>query len=95
MTNEIVQFSISTETQTHMIKKLTKLKQGNQLLKDFWSKFVTWKELSGYNKVMLVGLFKKGIYPVLAQKLVEISQLKNSNSLEDWYEKVLSFERSR
>jgi len=35
MTNEIVQFFISMETQTHMIKKLTKLKQGNRLLKDF------------------------------------------------------------
>jgi len=32
MTNEIAQFFISTETQTHVIKKLTKLKQENQLL---------------------------------------------------------------
>jgi len=65
MTNEMAQFFISTETQTHAIKKLTKLKQGNQLLEDFWSEFVTWKELSGYNKVALVGLFKKGIHPAL------------------------------
>jgi len=57
--------------------------------------FVTWKELSGYNKVVLVGLFKKGIYPALARKLVEIGQLRNSDSLNKWYEKVLSFERSR
>jgi len=64
--DEMVQFFISIETQTHVIKKLTKLKQGNQLLKDFWSKFVTWKELSEYNKVTLVGLFKKGIYLALA-----------------------------
>jgi len=63
--DKIVQFFISTETQTHAIEKLTKLKQGNRLLKDFWSKFVTWKELSGYNKVALVGLFKKGIHPAL------------------------------
>jgi len=39
--DEIVQFFISTETQTHVIEKLVKLKQGNQLLEDFWSKFVT------------------------------------------------------
>ena len=60
------------ETQTHAIEKLVKLKQENQLLEDFWSEFVTWKELSGYNKVALVGLFKKGIHPALARKLVEI-----------------------
>jgi len=51
MTNEIAQFFISTETQTYVIDKLTKLKQGNRLLEDFWSEFVTWKELSGYNEV--------------------------------------------
>jgi len=42
-----------------------------------------------------VGLFKKGIHLALAQKLVKISQLRNSDSLDNWYEKVLSFERSR
>jgi len=41
ITNEIAQFFISTETQTHMIEKLTKLKQVNQLLEDFWSEFIT------------------------------------------------------
>jgi len=79
----------------HAIDKLNKLRQGNQSLKDFWSEFVTWKELSGYNKVALVGLFKKGIYLALVQKLVEIGQLRNSDLLDNWYEKVLSFERSR
>ena len=74
---------------------MTKLKQGNRLLKDFWSEFVTWKELSGYNKVALVGLFKKGVHPTLAQKLVEIGQMRNSDLPDKWYEKVLSFERSR
>ena len=95
MADEMAQFFISTETQTHAIEKLSKLKQGNRLLEDFWSKFVTWKELSGYNEVALVGLFKKEIYPALAQKLVEIGQLRNSDSLDNWYEKALSFERSR
>ena len=42
-----------------------------------------------------MGLFKKGIHPALAQKLVEIGQLKSSDSLDNWYEKALSFERSR
>jgi len=43
----------------------------------------------------LVGLFKKGIHLALAQKLVKISQLRNSDPLNEWYEKALSFERSR
>jgi len=45
--------------------------------------------------VALVGLFKKGIHPVLVWKLVEIGQLRNSDSLKKWYKKALSFERSR
>jgi len=95
MADEMAQFFISTETQTHAIDKLTKLKQGNRLLEDFWLEFVTWKELSGYNEVTLVGLFKKGIHPALARKLVEIGQLRNLDLLDKWYEKALSFERSR
>jgi len=66
MADEMAQFFISTETQTHVIDKLIKLKQGNRLLEDFWSEFITWKKLSGYNEVTLVGLFKKGIHPALA-----------------------------
>jgi len=31
----------------------------------------------------------------LQWKLVEISQLRNLDSLDEWYEKALSFERSR
>jgi len=83
MADEIAQFFISMKTQTHVIEKLVKLKQGNWLLKDFWSKFVIWKELSGYNEVVLVGLFKKGIYPALAWKLAEIGQLRNLDLLDE------------
>ena len=95
MIDEMAQFFISTETQTHVINKLTKLKQGNRLLEDFWSEFVIWKELSGCNEVALVGLFKKGIHLALAQKLVKIGQMRNLDLLDEWYEKALSFERSR
>ena len=66
MADEMAQFFISIEIQTHTIDKLTKLKQGNRLLEDFWSEFVTWKKISGYNEVALVGLFKKGVHPTLA-----------------------------
>ena len=66
MADEMAQFFISIETQTHTIDKLTKLKQGNRLLEDFWSEFGTWKKISGYNEVALVGLFKKRVHPTLA-----------------------------
>jgi len=95
MADEMVQFFISTETQTHAIDKLTKLKQGNRLIEDFWSEFITWKELSGYNEIALVGLFKKEIHPALAWKLVKIGQMRNLDSLDEWYKKALGFERSR
>ena len=61
MADEIAQFFISTETQTHVIKKLTKLRQGNWSLEDFWLEFVTWKKLSSYNKVALVGLLSQKV----------------------------------
>jgi len=82
MADKIAQFFILTETQTHAIDKLTKFKQGNRLIKIFWLEFITWKELSGYNKVVLVSLFKKGVYPALVQKLVKIGQMRNSDSLD-------------
>jgi len=58
------------------------LKQGNRLLEDFWLEFITWKELSGYNEIALVDLFKKEIHLALAQKLVKIGQMRNSDSLD-------------
>jgi len=35
LTNKIVWFFISTQTQTHAIERLTKLKQKSRLLKDY------------------------------------------------------------
>jgi len=45
--------------------------------------------------VVLVRIFKKELYPGLAQKLVELGQLKNLNSLESWYKIALDYERAR
>jgi len=39
------------------------------MVEDYWSDFCTWKKLTGYNEVALVGIFKKGLHPGLAQKL--------------------------
>ena len=40
-------------------------------------------------------MFKKEVHPALARKLIKIGQLKNLDLLDEWYEKALSFERSR
>ena len=87
--------NISTETQTPAIEEIHQLCQGSRMVEDYWSDFCTWKELTGYNKVALVGIFKKGLYPGLAWKLVELGQLKNSNLLESWYKMALDYERAR
>ena len=88
MADEMAQFFILAETQTHAIDKLTKLKQENRLLEDFWSEFVTWKELSGYNKIVLVSLFKKGVIDGLWYLLVitlgGCSGRTRWSSLLDW-----------
>ena len=42
-----------------------------------------------------MGLFKKGVHLALAQKLVKIGQMRNLDSLDEWYKKALSFERSK
>jgi len=47
------------------------------------------------NKVALVSLFKKEIHLILVWKLIKIGQLKNLDSLDNWYKKALSFKRSR
>jgi len=65
------------------------------MVEDYWSKFCTWKDLTGYNEVALVSIFKRGLHPGLAHKLVELRQMKNSDSLDKWYESALDYERAR
>ena len=82
ITKEIGEFFISTETQTHAIKRIHQLQQESRMVEDYWSKFCTWKDLTGYNEVALVSIFKRGLHPGLARKLVELRQMKNSDSLD-------------
>ena len=95
MTKEMGEFFISTETQTHAIERIHRLRQGSRMVEDYWSEFCTWKDLTGYNEVALVGIFKRGLHSGLARKLVELGQMKNSDSLNRWYESALDYERAR
>jgi len=95
MTKKMGEFFILTETQTHAIERIHQLRQESRMVEDYWSEFCTWKDLTGYNEVALVSIFKRGLYPGLAHKLVELRQMKNSDSLDRWYESALDYERAR
>ena len=43
----------------------------------------------------MVNIFKRGLHLGLACKLVELRQMKNSDSFDRWYELALDYERAR
>jgi len=49
------------------------------MVEDYWSEFCTWKDLTGYNKVALVSIFKRELHLVCKSDqnsiLQEIPQL--------------------
>jgi len=57
--------------------------------------FCTWKDLTQYNKIALVGIFRDGLNKGLARKLVEVGQLNETSSLDAWYFKAVEFERAK
>jgi hypothetical protein len=84
-------FFVTGETQANAIEKLQNLKQGGKMIEEFWIKFNTWWNLTGYNEIALVGLFQNGLHPALGRKLMEVAGLKDTNSLETWYIKAVEF----
>jgi len=52
------------------------------MVEDYWGEFCTWKDLTGYNEIALVRIFKRGLHLGLACKLVELRQMKNSDNLD-------------
>jgi hypothetical protein len=50
-------FFVTGETQANAIEKLQNLKQGGKMIEEFWIEFNTWRHLTGYNEIALVGLF--------------------------------------
>jgi len=57
--------------------------------------FCTWKNLTQYNEIALVGIFWDGLNKGLARKLVEVGQLNKTSSLDTWYFKAVEFERGK
>ena len=53
----IADFFITNESISNAIENLKRLKQGNRMVEDYWMDFCTWKDLTQYNEIALVGIF--------------------------------------
>jgi len=91
----IADFFITNESISNAIENLKRLKQGNRMVEDYWMDFCVWKDLTQYNEIALVGIFRDGLNKGLARKLVELGQLNEMSSLDIWYIKAVEFERAR
>jgi len=65
------------------------------MVEDYWLDFCTWKDLTEYNEITLVGMFRDRLNTGLAYKLVEIGEMNKELTLEEWYLKKVRFERVR
>jgi len=65
------------------------------MVEDYWLDFCTWKDLTEYNEITLVGMFRDRLNTGLAYKLVEIGEMNKKLTLEEWYLKKVKFERVR
>jgi len=57
MARYMANFFITNELVSNAIENLKRLKQGNQMIKDYWMDFCTWKDLTQYNEITLVEIF--------------------------------------
>jgi len=65
------------------------------MVKNYWLDFCTWKDLTKYNKITLEEMFRDRLNTSLVYKLVEIGEMNEGLTLEEWYNKVTEFERAR
>ena len=75
-------FFITNESISNAIENLKQLKQENQMVEDYWMDFCTWKDLTQYNEIALVGIFQDRLNKGLARKLVELGQLNKMSLLD-------------
>lgn len=94
MISSMEHFFISRENQANAIEKLRTMKQGNQRVEEYCIDFNTWRSLTGYNEIALVGMFREGLHPGLSRRLMEVARLSDTDSLETWCKNAVEFERS-
>ena len=64
------------------------------MIEDYQLDFCTWKDLTKYNEIVLVGMFRNKLNTGLAHKLVEIREMNEDLTLEEQYLKAVEFERT-
>jgi len=57
MARYMADFFITNKLVSNVIENLKRLKQENWMIKDYWMDFCTWKNLTQYNEIVLVGIF--------------------------------------
>jgi len=54
-----------------------------------------WKDLTRYNEITLVEMFRDKLNTGLIQKLVEIEKINEGLTLRGWYNKIVEFEKTK
>jgi hypothetical protein len=95
MIKDMEHYFVTSETQANAIEKIRSIKQGTRMIEEYWIDFSAWKDLTRYNQIALVGLFRDGLNPGLGRKLVEVARMKDTDPLEEWYETAVEYERAK
>jgi len=79
-------FFVTIEFWANVIKNLKRVKQDGQIVKviDYWLDFYTWKNLTRYNKIAPRKIFRDRLNTDLTWKLVEIREINERLTLEEW-----------
>ncbi|KAG5633874.1 hypothetical protein H0H81_004642 [Sphagnurus paluster] len=95
MSNELLRFFQTTETQTKAIEKLNSIRQGTRDFEDYWMEFKVAATASQFDNAAIVNAFKETVNPGLGQKLVETARLMISDPIQTWADRATEFERAK
>ena len=65
------------------------------MVENYWLDFCAWKDITGYNEIALVGMFRDRLNTSLACKLVEIGGINKGLTLKEQYLKAVKFKKAR
>ncbi|KAG5634242.1 hypothetical protein H0H81_002745 [Sphagnurus paluster] len=95
MSNELLRFFQTTETQSKAIEKLNSIRQGTRDFKDYWMEFKVAATASQFDNAAIVNAFKETVNPGLGRKLVETARLTISDPIQIWADRATEFERAK
>ncbi|KAG5633594.1 hypothetical protein H0H81_006222, partial [Sphagnurus paluster] len=95
MSNELLRFFQTTETQSKAIEKLNSIRQGTRDFEDYWMEFKVAATASQFDNAAIVNAFKETVNPGLGRKLVETARLTISDPIQIWADRATEFERAK